>query len=191
MTNVFNFHKPKTAAQWIIFLAAVGISLSSPYGTRRFFKELDKYLSEKRSDEREFDKRKLTQALYYLKKRKIIEFKENSGKIILVLTEKGKKRKLDYDFEAMQIQKQQTWDKKWRLLMFDIPEFKKSAREMFRDKLKEIGFIQFQKSVWIHPFPCENEIDFISEYFSIAPYITFLTVNIENDVPLRRSFDLI
>ena len=50
---------------------------------------------------------------------------------------------------------------------FDIPEKLKRAREVLRDKLKDIGFIELQKSVFAHPFECEDEINFIVEVFQI------------------------
>ncbi len=74
--------------------------------------------------------------------------------------------------------------------MFDIPENRKSARESIRNKLKELGFTQFQKSVWLYPYPCEAEIDFITEYYSVAKYVNLITVKIENDKPLRVKFNL-
>lgn len=192
MENPFNFYKPKTAFQWLIFLAAIGFSLSSPAGTRNFFRELNKYLEEKfKKEDKSFNPQELSQALYYLKKRKLINTKEKGGKTIILLTEKGKKRKLQYDLNNMEIIKPRIWDKKWRLLMFDIPENKKMTREALRGKLKNLGFYQFQKSVWIYPYSCENEIDFIAEYFSIGQYITLLTVQIADDKPLRSIFELL
>src|SRR3989338_11657709 len=37
------------------------------------------------------------------------------------------------------------WDRKWRLVFFDIPENKKNAREAFRDHLKKLCFTEFHK----------------------------------------------
>jgi hypothetical protein len=191
MKNPFNFDKPKTIFQWLIFLAAIGFSLSSPIGTRKFFRELNKYLDKKFKEENNLlNSKDLSSALYYLKKRNLISTKEKDGKTIIFLTEKGKKRKLQYDLNNMKMIKLKIWDKKWRLLMFDIPENKKLAREALRDKLKDLGFSQFQKSVWVYPYSCENEIDFITEYFSIGQYITLLTVQIADDKPLRSIFGL-
>lgn len=74
--------------------------------------------------------------------------------------------------------------------MFDIPHEAKLIRDSFRRKLKNIGFVAFQKSIWIYPYPCENEIDFVTEYLKIGKYLTLLTVRIENDLPLREKFNL-
>lgn len=197
MRNVFNFNKPKTTLQWIVFLAAIGITCSSPAGTRAFLRELAKYIDAKSrkldkdsQDKYHLNNRQLSQALYYLKKRRIIEIKKDNHQTLIILSEKGKKRKLQNDFDNIIIPKPKTWDKKWRFLMFDIPESKKKEREAFRSKLKNLGFLQFQKSVWIYPYSCENEIDFITEHFQIAPYITLLMVYIENDQPLRQQYGL-
>jgi len=191
MENPFNFYKPKTIFQWLIFLAAIGITLSSPVGARKFSRELNKYLEEKlREKAKSFKFKEISAALYYLKKRELIEIRKKNGKTIILLTEKGKKRKLQYDLNNMEIPQPKNWDKKWRLLMFDIPENKKLVREALRNKLKDLGFLQFQKSVWVYPYSCEKEIDFIIEYFSIGQYLTLLTVQITDDKPLRSVFGL-
>lgn len=193
LTNLLNFNKPRTIAQWLIFLAATGIILSSPAGTRAFFGELNKYIFERNERDKKIKHpktAKLSQALYLLKKRKIINIKKSGNETIIELTEKGKNKKFKYDLNNLTISKLEKWDEKWRFLMFDIPESKKSARETLRKKLKQLGFFQFQKSVWIYPYPCEQEIDFISEAFTIASYINLLTVKLEDDEPLRLKFKL-
>ena len=97
---------------------------------------------------------------------------------------------MQFDLENLKISNRGPWDKKWRLIMFDIPESKKSAREALRNKLKDLGFIQFQRSIWLYPYSCKDEIDFITEYFSVAKYINLITVKIEDDKPLRAKFKL-
>ena len=192
-TNLLNFHNPRTVPQWLIFLAATGIILSSPAGTRAFFRELNKYIFERNELEKKSKHPKttqLSQTLYLLKKRKIINIKKSGNETVIELTEKGKNKKLQYDLNNLIIPKLEKWDEKWRFLMFDIPEFKKSARETLRKRLKKLGFFQFQKSVWIYPYPCEQEIDFISEVFMVAPYINLLTIKLEDDEPLRIKFKL-
>ncbi|OGD29854.1 hypothetical protein A2833_01605 [Candidatus Azambacteria bacterium RIFCSPHIGHO2_01_FULL_44_55] len=60
------------------------------------------------------------------------------------------------------------WDKKWRLVIFDIPEKRKIAREALRCKLKEMNFIKIQHSVWAVPFPCDKEINLIKTVFNLS-----------------------
>jgi len=191
-SDFLNFDKPKTVGQWLVFLAATGIILSSPAGTRSFLKELHKHLDNERGKkEKQYNSTQLTQALYRLKKRKIVTIKKmDNGETLIKLTERGKRRKLKYDFEDLKISGDTSWDGKWRILMFDIPESRKGAREALRNKINKLGFVQFQKSVWLYPYPCQNEIDFITEYFSIGQYVNLITVKIEEDKPLRSKFEL-
>jgi phenylacetic acid degradation operon negative regulatory protein len=44
-----------------------------------------------------------------------------------------------------------TWDKKWRIILFDVPESKRTIRQMFRLKLMDLGARMLQSSVWITP----------------------------------------
>lgn len=44
------------------------------------------------------------------------------------------------------------WDGLWRLVLFDIAEENRVLRNLLRRKLKSLGFIMFQKSVWVTPF---------------------------------------
>lgn len=185
------FSKPQTATDWIIFLAVTGVILTSPYGGKFVTKAIKAYLHERALSKKEQEKlesRNISQALYNLKKRRIIQIREKSGRVRIILTEKGRFRKLTRDLKRMRIPKPNVWDKNWRFLIFDIPEAQIVIRNAFRSELKRLGFIQFQQSVWIHPYPCEEEVDFLAEYFKINKFLSLLTVKVENDKPLRSRF---
>lgn len=68
----------------------------------------------------------------------------------LRLTSQGQ-QKIQRDFPLLTIQKGR-WDKKWRIVVFDIEETSKRIRERLRNKLKELGFGMLQKSVFISPY---------------------------------------
>ena len=76
--------------------------------------------------------------------------------------------------------------------MFDIPSKPKkydSAREDLRNKIKEIGFVQIQKSVWAYPYECEDELLFIAEAFKVQEYVEILTVErVLHEKVLRKKF---
>ncbi len=74
------------------------------------------------------------------------------------------------------------------LKVFDIPEDRRESRDAFRARLRYLGLIQFQQSVWIYPYSCEQEIDFLAEYFKVNRFLTILTVKVQNDEPLREQF---
>lgn len=176
--------------EWIIAIAATGIFCSSPYGARGLIKEIRRQLAKaKQIREDEVNSRTLSQALYYCKKRKVIKInEEKGGKVTMSLTERGRKRKLKYEWENMMIRKPNLWDDKWRMVMFDFPEKDRGFRDAFRKKLKRLGLLQFQQSVWIHPYDCEDEVDFVAETFNVAKYLTIITVKIDNDDSLRERF---
>lgn len=111
-----------------------------------------------------------------LQKQEMISVNEKDGKIILGVTEKGRKRLLEYDFENMQL-KAKRRDGKWRLIFFDIPEYKKSERDMFRKKLTQLGFIRLQDSCFVSAFPCKDEVDFLCHFFEISDYVSLISVN--------------
>lgn len=49
------------------------------------------------------------------------------------------------------------WDGKWRLVIFDVPQSKASARARLRRSLADRGFGYLQNSVWITPDPLTGE----------------------------------
>ena len=124
--------------------------------------------------------KQIQNSLYKLKNRKLIEIIEEGDETFKVqLTNKGQKRVKDFCFEAMEIKKPVKWDKKWRVLIFDIPTKPKiynQAREALRRKIKDLGFYQMQKSTWVYPYECEDEILFVAELFQVQKHIEILTV---------------
>jgi len=127
----------------------------------------------------------MRKAIKRLYQSKLVDYKENKDGIVeLVLTDEGKQKILKYDLDKIEIKKPKIWDDLWRLVIFDIPEDKKQGRMAFAAKLKELGFYPMQKSVFIHPYECKNEIDFIVEIFDLAPFIRFLMVK-ETDIDLH------
>lgn len=61
------------------------------------------------------------------------------GTMTAVLTEKGKKRAITFNFGRMKIRTPAVWDGLWRIVIFDIPEKYKWARLALRDKLLNLG----------------------------------------------------
>lgn len=78
-----------------------------------------------------------------------IERIEKNGEVYLRLTSKGNE-KIKRDFPLLHLQ-QKPWDRKWRIVVFDIEEIKKDIRDSLRNKLKELGCGMLQKSVFITP----------------------------------------
>src|SRR3989344_7410476 len=50
------------------------------------------------------------------------------------------------------------WDGLWRVLIFDVPEYRKGVRDNIRRSLQAVGFLRLQDSVWVYPYDCEDFI---------------------------------
>jgi len=125
---------------------------------------------------KEFNRRDLGRIIKRLEKQEMISLSESDDKIKIEITDKGKRRLLEYDFENITL-KAKKRDGKWRLIIFDIPEDKKSVRDVFRRKLLQLGFIRVQDSVFASAFPCKGEIDFLCHFLEISDYITLVSLD--------------
>ncbi|MDD5147626.1 MAG: CRISPR-associated endonuclease Cas2 [Candidatus Daviesbacteria bacterium] len=123
------------------------------------------------------NKKDLGRIIKRLEKQEMITMEEKTdGKMSIIITDKGKKRLLEYDFEDIQL-KTHYRDGKWRLVIFDIPEDKRNARDVFRRKLLQLGFIRLQDSVFAGAYPCKSEIDFLCHFLEISDFVTLVSVN--------------
>lgn len=124
---------------------------------------------------------------------RVVSYKENEeGLVEIILTKDGEKRALKFKLDDMKIKKPKKWDKQWRIIIFDIPEKFKTAREALRGKLKDLKFVELQKSVFVHPFECEDEINFVVEVFQIRPFVRFIRANnFTNEEQFRIKFNLL
>ena len=139
-----------------------------------------------------YSKRQLWEASRNLKKRGYIEEKTDSqGKPRVVLTEKGKKYFEKILFEDSCIPDPEKWDGKWRFVLFDIPVNHTRARDALRFRLRALGFYQYQKSVWVYPYPCEKEVLFVADYFGVGDFVEIMEVtHLTKDAELRKHFKL-
>jgi len=111
---------------------------------------------------------------------------------VVEITQKGIHELLKYDLDTMRISKPDHWDRKWRMVFFDVVCGNDEARKAFQSRLKQLGFFQMQKSVYICPFPCEKEIMYLREVMEIPHSVKLATIErLENDEDLRRHFHLI
>ena len=138
---------------------------------------------------REFDRERFSSSIYRLKKCKLIRIYTEGKKKYLELTPKGLERVGKYTIAEMAIDRPKIWDQKWRIVIFDIPDSRRRFRDILRDKLQRLGFILLQESVFIYPFECKKEIDYICEYYLIRPYLKYIIADIlEGDQDLIGEF---
>jgi len=140
----------------------------------------------------EIERQGLRRTIKNLYQSKLIKEKENSdGTITIVLTDKGKEKALTYNLDEMAIKKPKHWDGKWRIVLFDIPEKMRRVRDAFRRHLNQLEFYEFQKSVFIHPFDCQDEIDYLIEFYKARKFIRFIIAeSLDNELHLKTHFKL-
>lgn len=185
----YYFKKPrgeitKDIFRCLLIAGVISIAATSPY----FLTNLLKY----RKKFKKYPKHNLSSCFYKLKKDGLLNIEKRGRQIHVSLTEEGKKKAGWLQIDDLKISKPKKWDKKWRLAIFDIAEIKKSSREAFRGKLIEIGFLPLQRSIWLHPFDCEAEIDVLREFFNLSEKELRLIIaeKIGNDIEWRKKFNL-
>lgn len=133
---------------------------------------------------------RLSQTVKRFKKQKLVKIEEENGEQIVRITKNGIVRALKYKLEEMKIKKPKIWDKKWRLIIFDIPEKKKWFREIFRERLKILGLYRLQESVYVYPYPCFNEIEFLRQIYRVPFEVKYVVAErIEEQEDLSKHFD--
>ena len=132
----------------------------------------------------------IKRAIKRLEERKLIRARKEED-YPLMLTAEGEKKAREFDIEDVTIFQPKKWDGKWRLVMFDVPEKHKRARQALSFQLTRLGLAEYQKSVYICPYPCKEEVDFVAEVFEIRRYIRHFTVEEpEEELDLMREFGL-
>lgn len=183
----YYFRKPKSEIAKDIFtvLLTTGlliVAAQSPYFAGNMISAFKKW--------KKYSRKKVYNAFYQFKKKGLINIEEKNHQIYISLTPYGKKSAGIFQIDALKIVKPKKWDGKWRILLFDIPEKFKIKREAFRGKLKELGFYQLQKSVWVHPYNCEAEVELLQDFFGLSDkeLRLIVTQDIKNDQVLRDYF---
>lgn len=126
---------------------------------------------------KKIDIARINQELKRLHKRGLVEIiKRKNGITTMKLTKEGKKKLARYKIDLLEIEKPKKWDGKWRVIIFDIPVKKNSARESLRKKMKRLGFYKLQQSVFVHPFPCLEIVQFLRDYFGVSSEVEYLEV---------------
>lgn len=186
---VKGYEKYGATTQKVLLLIGSGLAIGLSASPSRYFK----IIKAAGKEWKDIEKRSLHRAIKNIYKSKMVDCRsDKDGMFVLTLTEKGKKRVLRYELESMKISKMKKWDGKWRVVLFDVPETKKKMRDILRFRLKKLDFFEFQKSVFVHPFDCQNEIDFLVEFYMIRPNVRFMVVeSVDNELHLKKHFGLL
>ncbi len=171
------------------FMAVGGLittTVLAPNAIQALDKPLKAYFNklDKRSRDREYQR-----CLRYMKRQGLITYTAYDYEHGIQLTETGEKRAKKADLEVLAIPKPPKWDGKWRIVMFDIPEKYKTPRDYLSRKLKQLGMIQLQKSVWVYPFTCREEVEVVALTYGVSHFVTYIeTGHIDSQQKLKERF---
>ncbi|PIR84968.1 CRISPR-associated endonuclease Cas2 [Candidatus Kaiserbacteria bacterium CG10_big_fil_rev_8_21_14_0_10_45_20] len=153
------------------------------------------FLLSARSSRRLFIKARERASYRYRRKQAILRLKEKR-----FIQQKGELFKITPKGTAIlkqQIQKTHNllntkrWDGRWRIVAFDVPEKHRSFRNKIRLALKEAGFIQMQKSVWVFPHECKELSDLLKEEPRLTHCVLYgVLEQIENEEKIKKIFNL-
>lgn len=123
-------------------------------------------------------KEHFSQFIYYLKKKGYIKIKNLENKKGVLLTKRGVKKALRAKFKTKGREKRK--DEKWQMVIFDVPEKKRKARDLFRENLNFLGYKMLQQSVWVSPYDVLKETETMIRENNLDSYVKiFLIEEIE------------
>ena len=122
---------------------------------------------------------------------KEVKFIQKNNRKYLTLTDAGEQKLKKWALQDFRIKKPRKWDKKWRIIAFDISEKRKKERNLIRFTLSRIGFVKLQNSVWLYPYDCEEFITLLKTDFQLGKTLLYIVADeIEGDKLLLKHFDL-
>lgn len=124
--------------------------------------------------------------------RGFVRFVERGGKKFLEITNEGA-RALAIEQEKIRLMaaRKKRWDKRYRIVMFDISQKRKGDRDIVRSFIRECGFLRLQDSVWVFPYDCEELITLLKADMRIGKDVLYAVVeSIENDGWIKKHFNL-
>ena len=163
-----------TSAKLLISLfEAVEITAKSFFKASPIYRQsMKKYYNDDR-----YDKAEINDRIQYLKSMGFIKTFTESRERFVELSPKGFKKLKKLSAE-IKIDRPKKWDKKWRMVIFDVPEKFRSSRNSLRFKLLSLGLIKIQKSVYVYPFPCTDDIVSLSRSLGIEKSVTVMVADI-------------
>ena len=136
-------------------------------------------------DQRRFDAR-----LRKWKKNGWIKYEFREANRVVKLTEKGELEAI-LEMSVAEQSKKRTWDGKWWIIMFDIPENARQVRNHLRKLLLRYGFLPIQASVYITP---KEPNPYASTYLNKSGLIRYLRIaridKLDNANEFIKKFNL-
>ncbi len=92
---------------------------------------------------------------------------------------------------APDTRKHKRWDKRWRMVIYDIKEKRRGTRVALQRRLRSFGFYQLQASVWLYPYDCEALLVLLKAEFKIGQDVLYGVIEkVEGDKQAKEYFGL-
>ncbi len=129
-----------------------------------------------------------------LARKGFVTFEEIHGRKCMRITEAGRRELERVEREALLRAgpvRPKRWDRRWRMVVFDIPEKRRRTRDRLREMVSLYGFLRLQDSVWVYPYECEELVALLKAELKIGKDVLYAIVEkIENDLWIRKHFKL-
>ncbi len=112
-----------------------------------------------------------------LRRQDLVVISRQSDSIKVQLSVKGIHRLQLADIRSITIPPQKNWDQKWRVVIFDIPARHAESRYLLTSELKRLKFAMLQNSMWVHPYPCFEQISAMVQYANLQPFVTYAEIS--------------
>lgn len=113
-----------------------------------------------------YDRKKAYSGFKNLERRGIIE--KSGARYKFTKTGKGWLESSRIKYFKLQNKK---WDGNWRVVIFDIPQEFRRNRNILRRRLRWWGLHMLQKSVFVSPYPCEEELGGLCSQLKLSDYV--------------------
>jgi DNA-binding transcriptional regulator PaaX len=137
---------------------------------------------------------KTAQAFYYLRRHGLIQMNTNDGGFVARLTKKGRQKLELLNIDTLRVKIPSKWNGRWWLVAADIPTHQyRWAADLFRKKIKDMGFYPLQRTMWIYPHNPVDKINFLSGHWEISRFITVMEISSmdrEDEMKLKDFFKL-
>ncbi len=130
-------------------------------------------------------------SLKNLEKKGYLHYKTIGKRKFLEMTLEGRNYLDKLTIKDIILPKKKSWDRKWRLVTFDIPEELAENRRKFWGTLKVLGMYRLEKSIFIYPYECRENVDKISRILSINKFVRYMVADfIDKDLAAKKFFKL-
>ena len=126
--------------------------------------------------------------LQYAKARGYFSFERMpDGTERISITKKGLEIVHEATLNRMRIKKTGQWDGIWRIVIFDIPRRHNAVRNVLRARLKLLGMHKLQESVFVSPYPCEEEIGLWASLYNAQSFIRIIHANAISNLSFSKD----